>query len=161
KDSIALHLLHAQAFIPPTELVEVAGFTGTAGTIGPLFDQFDNGKGKTVPPPDASGFRNDPIRAKGLELIDSVPQYREMFRKLFPKARVNGIDFAMVGRAIAEFEFTLVFADAPVDRFARGDRSAMTPAEKRGALVFFGEGRCVTCHAVDGNSNEMFSDFQN
>jgi len=27
--------------------------------------------------------------------------------------------------------------------------------------VFFGEGKCVTCHAVDGNSNEMFSDFQN
>src|SRR4029453_17192875 len=46
-DRIALHLLHAQAFIPPTELVEVAGFTGTKGTIGPAFDQFDNGKGLT------------------------------------------------------------------------------------------------------------------
>ena len=161
KDAIALHLLHAQAFIPPTELVEVAGFTGTAGTIGPLFDQFDNGKGHAVPPPDSSTFRNDPIRAKGLELIGGVPQYREMFGKLFPKSRASGLDFAMVGRAIAEFEFTLTFADAPIDQFARGDRSAMTSAEKRGALVFFGEGKCVTCHAVDGNSNEMFSDFQN
>ena len=34
-DPIVSHLLIAQAHIPPTELVEVAGFTGTAGTIGP------------------------------------------------------------------------------------------------------------------------------
>ncbi len=37
----------------------------------------------------------------------------------------------------------------------------MTAAEKRGALVFFGEGKCVTCHATKGKSNEMFSDFEN
>jgi cytochrome c peroxidase len=37
----------------------------------------------------------------------------------------------------------------------------MTAAEKRGALVFFGQGKCVTCHAVKGKSNEMFSDFEN
>jgi cytochrome c peroxidase len=160
-DPIAMHLLHAQAFIPPTELVEVAGFTGTAGTLGPLFDQFDNGKGHVVPLPDASGFRNDPIRAEALTLIDQVPEYRARFGKLFPRARTNGIDFAMMGRAIAEFEFTLTFADAPLDQFARGERDAMTSAEKRGALVFFGEGKCVMCHAVDGKSNEMFSDFQN
>ena len=65
----------------------------------------------------------------------------------------------MFGRAIAEFEFTLVFADAPVDRFARGDRSAMTLSEKKGALLFFGRAGCVQCHAVGGRSNEMFSDF--
>src|SRR5262245_29627846 len=40
-DPIVSHLLIAQAHIPPTELVEVAGFTGTAGTIGPEFDVFD------------------------------------------------------------------------------------------------------------------------
>jgi cytochrome c peroxidase len=27
-------------------------------------------------------------------------------------------------------------------------------------LIFFGKGRCVSCHSVGGNSNEMFSDFQ-
>jgi cytochrome c peroxidase len=36
----------------------------------------------------------------------------------------------------------------------------MTPAEKRGALLFFGRAGCVQCHAVAGESNEMFSDFQ-
>ena len=44
------HLLQAQAFIPPTELVEVAGFTGTSGTdLSPRFEVFDNGKGLSVP----------------------------------------------------------------------------------------------------------------
>jgi cytochrome c peroxidase len=67
----------------------------------------------------------------------------------------------MVGAAIAEFEFTLTFADAPIDRFARGDRGAMTQAEKRGAILFFGRAGCVGCHRVAGYANEMFSDFLN
>jgi cytochrome c peroxidase len=66
----------------------------------------------------------------------------------------------MLSRAIAEFEFTLVFADAPIDKFARGQKNAMTEDEKRGALLFFGTSNCVSCHAVAGQSNEMFSDFE-
>ena len=66
----------------------------------------------------------------------------------------------MFARAIAEFEFTLTFADAPIDQFARGNKSAMSDSKKRGALVFFGAGNCVSCHAVRGKSNEMFSDFE-
>ena len=156
------HLLQAQAFIPPTELVEVAGFTGTAGTIGPRFDQFDDGHGLPVPLPDGSGFRNDPIRAKGLEILNSIPGYRQAFGRVFPEVRQGApINFDMFGRAIAEFEFTLTFATAPIDKFARGEPAAMTDAEKRGALVFFGEGKCISCHATKGTSNEMFSDFQN
>ena len=159
-DPIVTHLLIAQAHIPPTELVEVAGFTGTKGTIGPEFDQFDDGFGSAVPPPDASGFRNEPIRQAVLERLNSTPTYRQLFAALFPSVAAGGpIDFTMFGRAIAEFEFTLVFANAPIDRFARGETAAMSEPEKKGALVFFGEGRCVQCHAVAGPSNEMFSDF--
>ena len=156
------HLLQAQAFIPPTELVEVAGFTGTAGTISPDFDQFDNGKGLPVPLPDESGFRNHPIRMDAIGAINSFAGYRLAFRRAFPEIGANDpITFDHFGRAIAEFEFALTFANAPIDQFARGHHNAMTDAEKRGALVFFGQGRCVTCHAVSEKSNEMFSDFQN
>src|SRR5437016_722619 len=66
---------------------------------------------------------------------------------------------AFFAKAIAEFEFTLSFANAPIDRFARGEDGAMTEDQKKGALLFFGEARCVACHAVSGQSNEMFSDF--
>jgi cytochrome c peroxidase len=161
-DPIVTHLLIAQAHIPPTELVEVAGFTGTSGTLGADFDAFDDGRGGTVPAPDGSGFRNAPIRQAVLARLNASSEYRAEFGALFPSVQAGGpIDFTMFGRAIAEFEFTLVFADAPLDRFARGERRAMTASEKRGALVFFGKGRCVDCHAVAGAANEMFSDFEN
>jgi cytochrome c peroxidase len=161
-DPVVKHLLQAQAHIPPTELVEVAGFKGTRGTIGPRFDQFDNHQGLRVPLPDESGFRNEPIRQKVLRILNGIPEYRKLFGRIFPSVRRGDpIDFTMFGLAIAEFEFTLTFADAPVDQFARGHRSAMSTSEKRGALLFFGKAGCVKCHAVSGDANEMFSDFQN
>jgi cytochrome c peroxidase len=153
-------LLAAQGHLPPTELVEVAGFTGTAGTIGPLFDRFDDGKGSIVPAPDETGSRNEPIRQAVLKRLNASPAYRSLFGQVFPSTAAGGaIDFSMFGRAIAEFEFTLVFADAPIDRFARGESWAMSVPEKQGAILFFGKAGCVRCHAV-GGSNEMFSDFQ-
>jgi cytochrome c peroxidase len=44
---------------------------------------------------------------------------------------------------MAKFEFTLIFANAPLDRFARGQRHALTESQKRGALIFFGKAGCV------------------
>jgi cytochrome c peroxidase len=128
------HLLVAQAFIPPTERVEVAGFAFPG-------DNFD-------------------IRSEVLKRINNVPEYRKRFGKIFPSVQDNGpITFDMFGSAIAEFEFSLVFADAPIDQFARGQKNALTDEQKRGALLFFGKARCVECHKVSGGSNEMFSDF--
>jgi cytochrome c peroxidase len=154
-DPAIRHLLQAQAFIPPTEQVEVAGFTGTGGI-------FDDGLGSPVPPPDASGFRNEPIRQAVLQRLNATPDYRRLFGHLFREVRRGGpITFAMFGQAIAEFEFTLTFANAPIDQFARGNRRALTDSQKRGALLFFGRARCLECHAVAGAANEMFSDFEN
>ncbi len=88
-------------------------------------------------------------------------KYKKLFGKVFREVKHGApITYEMVGRAIAEFEFTLVFANAPIDRFARGERKAMTDDQKRGALLFFGKANCVLCHAVAGPElNEMFSDF--
>jgi cytochrome c peroxidase len=129
------HLLVAQAFIPPTERTEVAGFHFVGD--------------------------NETIRSEVLNRLNALPAYRKLFGKVFPEVKAGApITFDMFGRAIAEFEFTLTFANAPIDRFARGQRNALADDEKRGALLFFGEARCVTCHSVGGASNEMFSDFQ-
>jgi len=161
-DPVVRHLLIAQAHIPPTELNEAAGFTGTRGTLGPRFDAFDDGLGSPVPAPDASGSRNEPIRAAVARRLNDVPAYRRLFGDSFADVRGGAaITPLMFAQAIAEFEFTLVRADAPIDQFARGQRDALSSAEKRGALLFFGKANCVSCHAVAGPSNEMFSDFQN
>src|SRR5262249_2913210 len=125
----------AQAFIPPTERTEVAGF-------------------------DFHGD-NDAIRAEVARRIDAAPGYRREFGEVFPSVRAGAaIDYEMFARAIAEFEFSLTFADAPLDRYARGQADALGETEKRGALLFFGKAGCVTCHSVAGASNEMFSDFK-
>lgn len=155
------HLLAAQGFIPQTELVEMSGFTGTRGTIGPQFDAFDDGHGTAVPLPDNSGFRNEPLRKLVLARFNANPDYRMRFGAIFPGVRNGGgVTFAMIGQALAEFQISLTFANAPIDRFARGEWRAMTPSQKRGALLFFGKAGCSQCHAVAGQSNEMFSDFK-
>ncbi len=160
------HLSQAMAHMPPTELIEVAGFNGTCPngvpdpTLGPRFCQFDDGLGEIVPLPDGTGSRNEPVRQKALTLLNANPAYRQLFGEVFPEVQAGApIDFVMFGKAVAEFMFTQVYADAPLDKFARGDTGAMTDSEKRGALLFFGKAGCVQCHAVSGKSNEMFSDF--
>jgi cytochrome c peroxidase len=103
---------------------------------------------------------NSAIRATLAARVDAVKRYRKMFGKVY--AEVSGgapIRFDMIANAIAEYMLTLVYANAPIDQYARGDSSAMSDDEKRGALLFFGKARCVECHAVSGKSNEMFSDF--
>ena len=159
-DPLIDHLLIAQVFIPVVSLEEMAGFTGTAGTLDEEFDVFDDGLGEDLPAPDRRGFRDEGIRDTILDRLNALSEYLDLFGDIFPEvADGDPIDFTMVARAIAEFELTQVYADAPIDQFARGDANAMTAAEKKGALVFFGDGRCVSCHAVAGDSNEMFSDF--
>ena len=129
------HLLAAQAFIPPTERVEAAGF-------------------------DFPG-NNDDIRNEVLRRLNASGNYRQLFSRAFPQVKAGApITFDHVGRAIAEFEFTLVTTDAPIDRYARGDRNALSDGQKLGAVLFFGRAGCVQCHAVSGQSNEMFSDFR-
>ncbi len=129
------HLLTAQAFIPPTERVEMAGF-------------------------DFPGD-NTAIRAEVVRRLNLVANYKTRFAQVYPEVASGGpITYDHIGHAIAEFTFSLNFANAPIDQYARGSRSAMTMAEKRGALLFFGKAHCVECHAVSGQANEMFSDFK-
>jgi cytochrome c peroxidase len=167
-------LLGVQANFPPTETIEVAGHavddpenldprlyypphtvssglvsdTVPAAIVGP------NGR-----PPD-SVDRSYSIRDKALARVNATSGYVSKFSAIFPQAAGGHVTFAQIGAAIAEFEFTLVFADAPLDRFARGDNKALTPQQKRGASLFFGKANCVACHSVAGESNESFSDFQ-
>ncbi len=128
------HLLQAQAHTPVVSREEMAGFE-FAGS-------------------------HDLMRAEIAARIDAVAEYRTLFGAVFDDVAAGApIDFEHVARAIAEFQLTLVRADAPVDAFARGDRAALTADQKRGGILFFGEAFCGECHIVRGYANEMFSDF--
>ena len=100
------HLLDAQAFIPPTERAEATGFSFVGD--------------------------NDAIRAEVARRIDAIPAYRKLFAKSFPPVRRGSpVTFEMVARAIAEFELSLTFANAPIDRYARGERNALSRKRRR------------------------------
>jgi cytochrome c peroxidase len=161
-DPVVNHLLIAQAYIPPVHLEEMAGFTGTAGFLDQELDAFDDGLGDTIPFADREGLQPGGIRDAIVDRLNAIPAYVDLFGDIYPSvAQGDPIDVTMFARALAEFELTQVYANAPIDRFARGDETAMTSAQKKGALVFFGDGKCVSCHAVSGDANEMFSDFNN
>ena len=116
--------------------------------------------GDMVPAPDSSGSRNEPIRLSVLNRLQSNAEYKKRFAEAFPSiAGGQSINFEVVGRALAEFEISLNFADAPIDQYARGKIGAMTPAQKRGAITFLSAGRCWQCHSPESKNNEMFSDF--
>ncbi len=75
--------------------------------------------------------------------LRGIPEYVTEFKKVFGREP----SYEDAGRAIGAFERTLIFADAPFDRFIRGDAAAMDAAAKRGWALFNGKARCNACHA--------------
>ena len=156
----------AQASLPSTELVEMAGFTGVQddpGSLGPEFAQFDDGKSEPLPREDATGTRNAGILARVTERLNAIPAYLQLFGDAFNNGvplAPGQVDIHMRREALGEFQMAITAANAPLDQFARGDNAAMSAEQKRGALLFFSKTGCVDCHAVAGEANEMFSDFK-
>ncbi len=60
------------------------------------------------------------------------------------------------GLAIAAYERTLLPTRSPWQRWLAGEALAMSAAELRGAILFFGDGGCVNCHAGPALSSEDY-----
>lgn len=58
--------------------------------------------------------------------------------------------------AISAYIRTLLPNRAPFQDWLKGDYNALSDAEKRGAILFFGEARCVTCHNSPGLNSMEF-----
>jgi cytochrome c peroxidase len=75
--------------------------------------------------------------------VASDSAYAEAFRAAFHES-VTPKD---IGLALAAYESSeFVPGTAPIDRFARGDRGALSADAKAGFDVFAGKGRCARCH---------------
>jgi len=70
----------------------------------------------------------------------------------FKAAYGKGVNYTDIARAIASFERTLVFIDAPFDRFLAGDTKAISEEAKQGWALFNGKGRCTACHQLSSSS---------
>jgi cytochrome c peroxidase len=81
--------------------------------------------------------------------------YRDLFLTVF-NARQITID--LVQEAIADFERTLVSLNAPFDRYARGDHSALSEDQIAGLNVFRSfVARCPECHTPPLFQNHQFA----
>lgn len=130
--------LAAQALFPVTSLHEMAG-----ATLGGL------------PPHE--------IRRTLIERLRANPTYVELFRKAFDTPDAPAAEPVTIERlieALAAFERTLIFTNAPWDAYLRGDMNALSEQQKRGALLFFGvldeRVNCAACHSGDLFTDHAF-----
>ena len=86
-----------------------------------------------------------PDEQAALKAIADNPEYQKMFKAAYGKDP----NFEDLARAIAAFERTLVFLDAPFDRYLAGDERAISEEAKRGWVLFNGKARCASCHQMN------------
>ncbi len=81
--------------------------------------------------------------------------YTAMFDAAFPEIPVEKRYTLETGAfAIAAYFRTILTNRAPFQLYLRGDKTAMTDQQKRGAILFFDKAGCVNCH----NSPSLNSD---
>jgi di-heme cytochrome c peroxidase len=115
---------------------------------------------------------DDPLRGAvrfQSAVLEQIPVYRKLFRDAFPAEAAlspgcvpesaplpgacdNLINNLTIVRATATFMRTVVTRNTPWDRFLAGDNGALTPAQRRGAGLYFTSARsggagCYTCHS--------------
>jgi len=86
------------------------------------------------------------------------PEAKKFYETAFGKVFAGEISITTVAKAIAAYERTVNSFDSPFDRWVQGDDKALTVAQKRGMLVFFGRGKCSKCHNAPHFTD---SDFHN
>jgi len=84
--------------------------------------------------------------------LTSVPEYRAQFREMFggpPTKR-------RVALAIDAYVRGLTTPNSPFDRYAAGDKKALTNAQKRGLALFVGKAECTMCHRGPNFEDDQF-----
>lgn len=99
------------------------------------------------------GLGVDNVDKKAAELA-ALPDYKPQLADAFGTGKIT-VD--QIAEALAEYERTLICKDTAYDRFAAGDKSALTEQQQRGLDVFLGKGQCVICHAPPYFSTAMNS----
>ena len=112
------------------------------------FVQFWDGRAPTVEE-QAKGPITNPVEmalpsdAAAVRVINSMPEYGELFKTAFP-GDTDPITYNNMALAIGAFERGLV-TPSRWDVFLAGDQSALTDAEKSGFNTFAANG-CQSCH---------------
>lgn len=156
--------LQANAFADPRAVS--IGVEGRAGTRNapPLANLawnttfFWDGRAKTLEEqalgPITNPLEMDMTVPELVERVAADPEYVRMSKNAYGRTP----DSDVVAKALASFMRSLVSGSSRYDRHLRGDTSALTPAEKRGAAIALGErGECFHCHVGFNLTNNTFA----
>lgn len=89
------------------------------------------------------GVGAENLEAKAKE-IAQLPEYKTAFAEVFPDREIGATE---VVQAISAYERTLVCKDTAFDKYAAGDKTALTAEQKKGLELFTGKAMCTACHA--------------
>lgn len=81
-----------------------------------------------------------------------VAGYKALFDAAFPNTAIKA---EQVNSAIAEYMRTLICNDTAYDKYAAGDKSALSDQQQRGLDLFLGKATCTVCHAPPTFSTAM------
>lgn len=109
---------------------------------------------QAVAPITSTAEMNMPDETELVSRLNADPRYRQEFQAVF----AQGPSLKSVVKAIAAYERSLTTTNSRFDRYAAGDKDALTLREKNGLVLFIAKARCSRCH--DG-PNFTDNKFQN
>src|SRR5690606_37128132 len=87
------------------------------------------------------------------EKLTQHPDYPRLFERAFETQTITP---TLVTKAIAQYERTLISADAKIDRYLNGQGN-LTAQEQQGFDLFFSErGDCFHCHGTRLFTDNLF-----
>ena len=138
--------LAAQAMFPVTTRLEMRGQVGDLDRFGV--------------PNELAQFGDDEqpaIWGAIMNRVLAIPEYVSLFQAAYPAVAPAELGFQHAANAIAAFEVeAFTSADSPFDQYLRGDDAALSEAEKRGAILFFGKASCGACHLGPHFTDQQF-----
>jgi len=141
------NMLAAQNMLPVLNRDELRGTPGDVDIISGAANEL-----ALVPDPDLES-----VWQLATARFVAIPGYRELIQRAYPEIVLEELEFFHLANALSSFiidAFTLT--DSPFDRFLRGEDEAMSDAALRGALVFYGKGKCGACHTGSMLTDQRF-----
>src|SRR6266566_10163 len=130
------NILAAQAMLPVLNLVEMLGAPGDVEVLGNPNELAQ-----------LADTQVTQIWRAVMQRLLAIPQYVTLFNAAFPGVSTNQLGFQHAATAIAAFQMqAFTKTNSPFDRYLARDDGALTPQEKRGALLFFEKAVCASCH---------------
>jgi len=143
-----------------TDLIPTSKAVGHEGLHGPRNSpvilnsayqkhQFWDGRVRTLEQqalgPIEAGVEMNMSLDKLIPMLNSIKGYQKLFKAAYPKSK-GVITKDYLAKAIATFERTVVSTEAPFDRYAKGDKKAISAKAQKGFALFKGKAKCTTCH---------------